>query len=222
YRYVVDSVTKVTFSAYSRIQENTQVLKKAIEKSLFFVSAIMFPLLAGIILIMPYFIHYFPKWHNKWEPAIISLVFFCINAAVSSMSGLLINVLDATGRVKKTLFLMIIWTILTWTLTPLFIYLFGYNGVAASSAIVTLTIGYSVYLVRKIVYFDFGNIILKPIVSTTIMGLAVYGYMSFFVKDLITLGIGIVIGGLVYFSSFYLLAKEELHSVINFVLKKHE
>ncbi|HSW47864.1 MAG TPA: oligosaccharide flippase family protein [Candidatus Saccharimonadales bacterium] len=222
YRYVVDSVTKVTFSAYSRIQENTQVLKKAIEKSLFFVSAIMFPLLAGIILIIPYFIHYFPKWHNKWEPAIISLVFFCINAAVSSMSGLLINVLDATGRVKKTLFLMIIWTILTWTLTPLFIYLFGYNGVAASSAIVTLTIGYSVYLVRKIVYFDFGNIILKPIVSTTIMGLAVYGYMSFFVKDLITLGVGIVIGGLVYFSSFYLLAKEELHSVINFVLKKHE
>src|SRR6266498_1142619 len=47
YRYVVDSVTKVTFATYSRIQENTQVLSKAIEKSLFFVASLMFPVLTG-------------------------------------------------------------------------------------------------------------------------------------------------------------------------------
>jgi O-antigen/teichoic acid export membrane protein len=222
YRYVVDSVTKVTFSAYSRIQENTKVLKKAIEKSLFFVSAIMFPLLAGIVLVIPYFIQYFPKWHNKWEPAVISLIFFSINAAISSMSGLLINVLDATGRVRKTLVLMIIWTILTWILTPLFIYLFGYNGVAASSALVTLTIGYSIYLVRQIVHFDFGKIIFKPILATLIMGFTVYFYSHVFVKDLISLGFGVVIGGIIYLGFFYILAKKELHSIINFVLKKHE
>lgn len=222
YRYVVDSVTKVAFSAYSRIQENTAALKKAIEKSLFFVSALMFPILAGVIVIAPYFINYFPKWNNKWEPAIISLTFFCINAVISSMSGILINVLDATGRVKKTLQLMIIWTILTWILTPLFIYLFGYNGVAAASAIVTLTIGYSVHLVRKIVDFSFFKIIYKPLVATIGMVFVIYFYAQFFVNDLFTLLPLVIIGVLVYTSFFYLLAKKELQAVINFVLKNHE
>src|SRR5205085_1848724 len=69
YRYVVDSVTKVTFSAYARIQGDHVILKKAIEKSLFFVSSLMFPVLTGIILTIPYVIAYFAKWH-KWEPAI--------------------------------------------------------------------------------------------------------------------------------------------------------
>lgn len=222
YRYVVDSVTKVTFSAYSRIQENTNVLKKAIEKSLFFVCAIMFPILTGIAMTVPYFIEFFPKWHNKWEPAIISLIFFCINAIISSVSGILVNVLDATGRVRKTLFLMVLWTILTWILTPLFIYFFGYNGVAAASAVVTLTIGYSVYLVRKIVYFKFWELVYKQITATVIMAFALYLLTQHFAKDLITLGSVIAIGGIIYISTFYLLAKKELHTVTNFILKKHE
>jgi O-antigen/teichoic acid export membrane protein len=222
YRYVVDSVTKVAFSAYSRVQENTEILKKAIEKSLFFVSAIMFPILTGIIFTIPYFIQFFPKWQNKWEPAVISLIFFCINAAFSSMSGILVNVLDATGRVKKTLILMVIWTILTWTLTPLLIYIFGYNGVAIASMIVTLTIGYSIYLVKKIVVFDFMQIIYKPIIATLLMGGVMYLYTAFFVHDLLTLGVGIIIGGVVYLGSFYFLAKNEIKMLGKYIFKKHE
>lgn len=222
YRYIVDSVTKVTFSAYSRIQENTQVLRKAIEKSLFFVSATMFPILTGIILVSPYFIKYFPKWHNKWEPAVISIVFFCLNAAISSLSGILVNILDATGRVKTTLILMGIWTVLTWVLTPIFIFNFGYNGVAAASFVVTLTIGYTVYLVRKIVDFDLFKVIYKPVISTIIMGIAIYAYEVIFVRDLATLIIAIAIGMIVYAVCFYMIAKDELRIVLNFVLKKHE
>ena len=43
FRYVVDSVTKVTFSTYARIHESTDHLRSAVEKSLFFVSSAMFP-----------------------------------------------------------------------------------------------------------------------------------------------------------------------------------
>jgi len=222
YRYIVDSVTKVTFSAYSRIQENVKVLRTAIERSLFFVSAIMFPILTGVILTVPYFVHYFSKWHNKWEPAIFSLIFFCLNAAISSLSGILINVLDATGRVRRTLTLMVIWTILTWTLTPLFIYLFGYNGVAVSSFLVTTTIGYSVYLVKKITDFDFIKIIYKPLISSVAMGAVLYVYTHFFVSDLYTLAPAVLIGAFIYSACFYALAKTELHEGINIIFKKHE
>lgn len=222
YRYIVDSVTKVTFSAYSRIQENTQILRKAIEKSLFFVSALMFPILTGIIFTVPYFIHYFPKWHNKWEPATVSLIFFCLNGAISSLSGIIINVLDATGRVRKTLFMMVIWTILTWVLTPILIKVYHYNGVAIASFIVSLTIGYSVYLVKKIVNFDMLRIIYKPFLATFLMGTILYMYEQVFVKDLYTLAFAVILGITVYVIAFYLLAKEDLRIVLNFVLKKHE
>lgn len=221
YRYVVDSVTKVTFSTYARIQENKQVLQKAIEKSLFYVSSIMFPLLSGLALISPYVITYFPKWHNKWEPAVVSLVFFCLNAMVSSLSGILVNILDATGRVKITLSLMVLWTTLTWILTPLLIFRFGYNGVAMASFLVTLTVFYTIYLVKKFVDFNFFRSIYLPLLCTILMDIVVYVSTRSFVTNFLTLFVAVAIGGVIYLGSFYLLARNELHESISVILKKH-
>lgn len=220
YRTIVDNVVKVTFSTYSRIQDNIQVLKRAIEKSLFLVSATMFPVLFGIIITAPYVILYFPKWHNKWEPAIISLTFFSLNALVSSLSGILVNVLDATGRVKTTLKLMVIWTLLTWILTPLLIYFYGYNGVAAASFLVTLTIVITVYIAKKVVEFEFLKSIIKPLTCSLIMGIIVYILEKAYARDLFSLGLIIALGGLIYSASIYLLAWEDLREDIKTVFVK--
>lgn len=80
---------------------------------------------------------------------------FSLNALVSSMSGILVNVLDATGRVKTTLKLMILWTILTWIFTWIGIFIFGYNGVAIASFIITLTIFITIRLVKEKFNFVF-------------------------------------------------------------------
>lgn len=210
FRYVVDSVTKVTFSAYSRLQNDLIFLKNAIEKSLFFVSASMFPILSGLIIISPYLIKFYPKWQNKWEPAVFSIVFFCLNAAVSSLSGILVNVLDATGKVKTTLRLMVLWTVLIWILTPVFIYLYGYNGVSVASFLVTLTIAYTVFLVRKIINFNFFASILKPLLATIIMIIFVYIATSIFAKDLLSLVFVILTGGAVYLVSLFVFSGKEL------------
>ncbi len=221
YRYIVDSVTKVTFSTYSRIQENTKVLKSAIEKSLFFVASLMFPTLFGLMITSPYFVRYIPQWLNKWEPAVYSLIFFCLNAAVSSLSGILVNVLDATGKVKTTLNLMVIWTLLTWILTPFLIYFMGYNGVALASFLVSLTIVYTVFLVKRFVAFSFWGSIFKPIVCTIIMVVFVGIGTTMFVRDMLSLGVIIGMSGIVYFGCFYLIAKKELLTIKSFFIKKH-
>lgn len=212
YRYIVDSVTKVTFSTYARLQDEKEVLAKAIEKSLFFVSCVMFPSLFGLIVASPYIIQYFPKWQNKWEPAVFSLVFFCLNAAISSLSGILVNVLDATGRVKTTLGLMMMWTILVWILTPIFIYLYGYNGVSVASFLVTTTIVYTIFLVKKTVNFNFFRSIYKPAIATVIMTIVVYMSSEVFVKDVLSLGFVILIGAAVYIFVLFAIAKKELTS----------
>ena len=220
FRYVVDSVTRVTFSAYARLQDDALLLRKAIEKSLFFVAAIMFPMLTGLIIAAPLFISYFPKWHNKWEPAVVSLVFFGLNAIVSSLSGILVNVLDSTGRVKTTLRLMVIWTALTWILTPLFIHFWGYNGVSVASFAVTLTIWYTVYLVKKVVEFSFFGSILKPILATSVMAVLFYMSTVLFVSDMITLLVSVFVSGIVYSVIFYVLAGSELRRDMKKILMK--
>lgn len=221
YRYVVDSLTKVTFSTYSRMQDNTEFLRKAIEKSLFFVSFTMFPLLIGLIVTIPFAIAYFPQWANKWEPAIISVIFFSLNAILSSMSGVLINVLDATGRVTTTLRLMVAWTILTWTLTPLGIIFFGYNGVSIASFLISLSLVYTIYLVRKQVDFSVIRPILKPSIAVIVMGIAAYLGGQLFVQSFVSLIILILLSGALYAAIMYLIAKDEIMSDIRkFILKR--
>ncbi len=212
FRYVVDSVTKVTFSAYSRAQNELLFLKNAVEKSLFFVSASMFPILFGLIVIIPYLIKFYPNWSNKWEPAIFSVVFFCLNAAISSLSGILVNVLDATGKVKITLRLMVLWTGLIWILTPILINLYGYNGVSIASFLVTTTIIYTSFLVKKIINFRFIPSIAKPLIATTLMTVIVYFASDIFVRDFLSLIFVILIGAFVYLVSLFILTGKELRA----------
>jgi len=209
FRYVVDSVTKVTFSAYSRAQQDLVFLQKAVEKSLFFVSVSMFPILFGLIVVAPYIIKFYPNW-NKWEPAIFSIVFFCLNAAISSLSGILVNVLDATGKVKTTLRLMVLWTILIWILTPILIHLYGYNGVSVASFLVATTIVYTVYLVKKIITFKFLPSIARPLASSFLMTIAIYILSNIFVRDFLSLIFVILIGALVYTISLFMLCGNKL------------
>lgn len=210
YRYIVDSATKVTFSTFSRLQDQPNVLKKTIEKSLFYTTAITFPILSGLIIVAPFIVLYVPRWHDKWEPALMSLTFFACNALVSSMSGILVNVLDATGRVKTTLRLMVMWTILTWVLTPIFILLFGYNGVAIASFVVTLTLGVTVLLVKRVVQFNFHKSILKPALATIIMGVFIYLTTQIFATDLISLIVTIICSGIVYGFCIYIFEKKQI------------
>lgn len=219
YRFVVDSVTKVSFSTYARLQDEKEHLRKSLEKSLFFVSTIMFPVLLGVIITIPYFIEYIPKWH-KWEPAMVSLIFFCLNAGVSSLSGILVNVLDANGKVKTTLRLMTIWTIMTWGLTLILIHYFDYNGVAIASFFVTLTIGYTVYLVKQVVPFHFWKSIIKPLLATSIMGVLVYLGTHVLVTNIITLFFVILMGGACYLATMYFLAGKQIIADIQAVFIK--
>jgi teichuronic acid exporter len=220
YRYIVDSVTKVTFPAYARIQHDIHAMRRAIEKSLFFVTTLMFPILCGLAILAPYIIDLYPKWNNKMEPAVISIIFFCLNAMVSSMSGILVNVLDATGKVKTTLRLMVIWTILTWLLTPLLVIWVGFHGVAIASFIVTLTIFYTVYLTKKIVEYDFFKSIYKPLLASVVMSVVLYSFAFFVVRSLSLLLVAILLGGLVYATMMYILAREEIEKDIRLLLRR--
>ena len=73
-RLIMDNVIRITFPSFSRLQDEKEVLTKAIEKSIFAASFLIFPSLVGLVILSPYFVHLIPKY-LKWEPALMSLFF---------------------------------------------------------------------------------------------------------------------------------------------------
>src|SRR3990167_302799 len=202
-RFIMDNVTKVTFPAYSRLQHDPQELKKAIEKTLFFISLITFPIVALLATLAPLAVKIIPRY-SKWETALIPLALYCFNSALAAISTPLTNTLNAIGKVKINTYLMIMWTALAWLLTPALALKFGYLGVAYATAIIALSSVVPVIIVKRYVDFSLKDSFLKPAVATVIM-LSV----SIFISNLF---INIVISASTFAIAIYILTGKELVS----------
>lgn len=214
-RLVMDNLIRITFPSFSRLAEHGEYLGKAVEKTLFSTTLFIFPSLVGLVLLMPHFMEIFPKY-QKWEPAIVSLTFFGINAILSSITTPLTNALNAIGKIKITLYLMIFWTIATWVLTPVMISLYGFNGVSIASAIISLSVVGVVFIVKRYIKFSLLTVTLTPAVATIVMGVVIY-FLGDIIIDFPTFFLTIVVGGIVYMTTMYLLAKNMIRADIQMI-----
>ena len=166
-RLIMDSVVKVTFPAYARLQHERSVLAKALEKSLFFLSLFIFPATFLLILLIQTLIFLIPKY-GKWEPALTAFYLFAFASVWAAFSSPIVNALNAIGKIKITLLLMIVWTILTWVLTPILVTMIGYNGVAVTAFIISFTGFLPLFIMRRMVVFHVFKPMWKPFVSSII------------------------------------------------------
>ncbi len=215
-RLIMDNVIRVTFPSFSRLQNDKEILTKAIEKSIFAACFLIFPGLIGLVILSPYFIHLIPRY-IKWEPAILSLSFFAINAALSSVSTPLTNALNAIGKIKITLYIMVFWTVSTWIITPLSILAFGFNGVSYASAFIALSVVFVVIISKRFIKFAVFRVLVNPFLAAVFMGGVIYFISPLVVKNIPMLIFMIVFGAVIYFSTMFALAKNEILSDIRFV-----
>lgn len=198
YMLTVNSVMAVSFPTYSRIQNDSSLLKKAIEKSMYFISLGSFPLLFGMAVFIFPLLRVVPAY-AEWQPAAFSLSLFAASIAISAISTPLTNALMAVGQVNKTLNLMILWTIMTWVITPPAIRMFGYEGVAiASFFIAASTIVLPVYLLRQVVRFNIIQAVWVQTVSAIVMMFVGWVGTPYWSKSLSWLILGIFLSGSSY------------------------
>lgn len=207
-RLIMDNVIRITFPTFARLQNEKEHLTRAIEKSLFALAFLIFPSLVGLVILAPSFIGVIPKY-QKWEPAILSLSLFAINAALSSISTPLTNAINAIGKIKLTLYFMIGWTIATWVITPIAIMLYGFNGFAGASALISGSVVIVVWIVKKEINFSLKPL-LTPILATVILGVFLFLVTHTFTLNFIEILGTIVAGGVLYIGIVYLLAKKEV------------
>lgn len=148
YNLTVQNVMSITFPTFSRLQAHPQALKRAIELSLYFITLFIFPILVGMIVLISPVIQLVPAY-LKWQPAVVSLIFFSLSIGWSALSSPLTNTLNAIGHINQTLKLMVLWTGLTWVLTPLMILYFGYNGIALAAFLISFTSIAAIMMVKK-------------------------------------------------------------------------
>lgn len=219
-RLIMDNVIKITFPSFSRLQHDKEALKIAIEKSLYLISVLLFPITVAMMTIFPLFIKYFPS-HNygeKWGAATASLIFFSLNALFSSLSTPLTNFLNAIGKVKVTLYLMVFWTVTTWVITPVAISFYGYNGVGLAAFLISLS-SFGVYYVAKR-YVDFA--FYRTIFAQSLASLVMLGFILL-ARPLVTsfLHVFIISGvaAIVYSILLFLIDRKNLMKTVIFIVR---
>jgi O-antigen/teichoic acid export membrane protein len=208
-RFVMDSVMKVTFPAYARMQDHKEELSKAVEKTLFFLSLTIFPLLVGIGVLAKPLIFLIPKY-AKWEVALLALYLFIINSVFAALTTPLTNALTAIGKIKVVFKLMIMWTVLTWIVYPVLAIKYGFNGVAGAAAIVSASSILALWIAKKYLNFRFFASVTKPVLASLLMGIFLWFLRPFLGNSFLGLLALILLGALVYFVLAYLMVGKSL------------
>lgn len=163
-RLIMDSIVRVTFPAFSRLQHDTERLRVGIEQTIFGLSVTIMPITAAMIVGIEPLVRILPRY-AKWEPAILSFYLFAIASVIASLSTPLTNALNALGHIRTTLKLMILWTALTWAFTLLLLPVVGFHAVAIALLAITSTVVLVVMILKRIVPFSFAGMVRTPAIG---------------------------------------------------------
>ncbi|MGB6838807.1 MAG: oligosaccharide flippase family protein, partial [Microgenomates group bacterium] len=203
-RLFMDHVLKVTFPAFSRMQDEKAHLKRSVTRSIFFVCFLVFPSVVGLVILAPLLVKIIPRY-EKWEPALIPLFLISINTVFAAATTQLTNLLNSIGKIKVTFKLMIMWTVLTWIFIPAMAIKFGVNGAAAGYALVGSSSIIAVYIARRYVKFSLVEGVFRPVFAAAIMGAVLFFVRRILPVSLYSVGLLIGIGMVVYMTAIYLL-----------------
>lgn len=196
-RFFMDNVTKVTFPAFARMQDDKDHLKRTITRSIFFITFLAFPAIVGLVVISPLLVRVVPKY-NQWIPALIPLAIISIDTVFGSFTTQLTNALDATGRIKTSFKLTIMWTVLTFVLVPVLAIKFGVIGASVAYALVGVSSVVAIIVAQKHFHFSLWEGVGKTGISAALMGVILFVLRGLLPIELYSLWILLLVGAVSY------------------------
>lgn len=172
-RFFMDQVIKVTFPAFSRLQDNKIELSKAVSGAIFFVALLVFPALCLLVFTAPSLIEIFPKY-NKWSPGLDALAILSITSGLAAVTTPLTNIFNAIGKISLTFKLMVMWTVLTWLFVPVFAITYGVTGAAIGFTLVGLSSVVALILATKYIEINYLKVVGKPLLASIITAVVLF------------------------------------------------
>lgn len=213
-RLVMDNINKVTFPAFSRLQHDKIHIAHATQKAIYLVILFTFPLVMTALFSIDSIVNIIPQY-GKWKPALFSFYLFSFSVLFASVSSLLTNVIQAVGKVKIVLKLMVMWTTLTWIFVPISISIFSYNGVSIAITLISFTSVIVIFVAKRLVNFDLRKAFIKPVVVNIIGALVLLITRTLLPGNSVLTLIGLIlVASVVYPLLFIIFAKDELFGII--------
>ncbi|VVA43429.1 Polysaccharide biosynthesis protein [Candidatus Roizmanbacteria bacterium] len=222
-RLIMDNINRVAFPVFSQFQNDKTLLKKSIEKILFYEALFIFPIIIGSVFIFDNFLKIMPGYYAKWQIALISFYFFSFSALFVSLYSPLINLFNAIGKVKLTLVIMVTLTALNWIFIPPLIKLFGFQGISIAFFIISLSFIFVFIKAKSTVDFSLKNAFGAPVISAIAMTLYLIVVKLWIskvvVNNILLTSLAIVGSASVYFLVIYRIKGralfDEIKSLIN-------
>ena len=196
-------INRVTFPAFVKIREASNNLLMGYEATLRFISAVILPLGAGIILTSaPFWKTFFP---SSWEDAIPVMGAIAIFTTFTTLTVNAEAVYKAQGRLKTMVFLYLLRLILT--VPTLYWTMINHQSIVAiawaQAAVAIIMWIINTTVASRIVELPYQRLLhtLRPsLVSTALMSFAVWGILQITVsfKSVIQLFSAVIIGAVCY------------------------
>ena len=195
--FFMDTVTKVTFPAFSRMQDNRDQLARSVTRSIFFICFLVFPSLAGLVVLAPIVLVAVPKY-SQWTPALVAISLVSVKFAFAAATTQLTNLLNAIGKIRITFYLMVMWTLLTWITVPFLAARGGFNGAALGSCLVGISSVVAIVVTKRYVNFSVLDAMVKPALGAILMGGVLLVLRGLFEPTIYTITLLVVVGSVVY------------------------
>jgi O-antigen/teichoic acid export membrane protein len=208
-RFFMDSVTKVSFPAFSRMQGQKKDLEDAVTRSIFFLTFLVYPTVVGMALILPVFIQVFIQY-QKWTPALTALNFFVVSVLFAAVTTQLTNLLSAIGKITTVSKLMVMWAVLTLTTVPYFAQKHGVDGAAFGYMLVSASSIVAIYIAKRHVNFSLIEGVGYTILATIGMSVVVLTLRLVLPPSFLNMIIQIMAGAGIYLGIIYTVKGQEL------------
>lgn len=89
------SVSSVLFPAFAKIQNDESSLRWSFQRATCIVTMVIFPLLAGMLVVAPTFITF--VYGERWEPTVLPLQILCVAGILYSVEPVAVSLINAAG-----------------------------------------------------------------------------------------------------------------------------
>lgn len=215
-RFFMDQVIKVTFPAFSRLQNDKKELSNAVSKSIFFICLLVFPSLVLLVLLAPSLTQIIPKY-SKWTPALLALGLISITAAFAAVTTPLTNMLNAIGKISLTFKFMMMWTVLTWVFVPILSIIYGVDGAASGFSLVGVSSIMALISAKKFIDINYLEVVGKPLLGSLILGVLVFVWRSFLPTNFASI-IAMSILGMLSYTGLMFIIEPNLFKLVKIIL----
>lgn len=215
----LSDIFRITFPGFSRIQKNRELVKKAVEKSLYFSNLILFGAIAVLAALLKPVIHF--VYTDKWLPAMPAFYIHSLGLLVFGINSTLINLFWSLKKIRFALKIMVISTIVNWGLSVPLLYKMGFNGVMiASTVVLFVTFFLVLYFARQFLKVEIIDNTKVSFCSGLLTFLILFFVFKPWIENFYSLILSLALGGIFYLSFILILGRKRFQEELRWIFSK--